>query len=308
MKKQRFISILLCLVLIVNLSITYVYATSPVVNSPGNVFVNENYAVYSYDDDQYRFNIFLDASISSGSFAVVYKSNDNLMYEHIFNIPSNSIDFYSTSFWNNLIADCFENTQLENAINIDNAVALLDESQNANTRAVTNDPFEDDFLDWLEIKHGPARQDSYVCGSTVRGITFLQYETVEYQVTKSNAYTVMQAISVAGLITSVIGFVASPGLVAALGILFSGIPLISAGTQIATYTLSVYWTKYVTAKDGKIKHSFTTKCIRYDGFVSGSDYVVNEDEPFIACDPSRAYFESNADQFNAAYNSYMGIY
>ena len=287
--KKHLVSLVLCLVLVSYLFTPYTNVAAADYASPGNVIVSGSYAVYSYEDAQCRYIIFLDTSTSSGSFAVVYNSTPNLMYEYIFALPTNGIDVASSSFWNHLIADCFENVNLDHAINLNTAVIPSTDSQIATTYAVTSDPYEDDFLDWLENKHGPAREGSYVYGTTVNGITFLQYENVEYQVVKSNSHVVTKAISIAGLITSIFGFYYSPGLVAALGLLFSGASLVPAGTRIDTYTLCVYWEKYITAKDGTIRHSFTWKSIDYQGFLSGNTCVVNEDEPFIAYESSKDY-------------------
>lgn len=304
--KKRLTSLLLCLVLIAYLFTPHIHVAATDSVASGNVIVSGDYAAYCYEDAQCCYVIFLDTSTGSGSFAVVYNSTPNLMYEYIFTLASSSIDVASSSFWSNLIVDCFENISLDRTINLNTAVIPSTDSQIDATYAVTSDPYKDEFLDWLENKHGPARENSYVCSTTIGGINFLQYENMSYQVVKSNAHIVDETLSISSFIISFLEMAISPTIVGILGLLFPNLT-VPARTKVDIYTLCAHWVKYITVKDGTIHHSYSEKNPYYDGFVVVNTCIVDEEPAFIGYEPSESYFENDSLQFDAAYRSYMNI-
>lgn len=118
-------------------------------------------------------------------------------------------------------------------------------------------------------------------------------------------------MTVAGVITGVLGLATSVTLLTVIGAVAAVGGLVTAGTVWDEYDLYVYWLKHVIVRSGTTKHSFAEKHIYYDGY--GTDTIPVPDtlpldilETRVAYNPSSDLFESDSAQFNAAYKSYSG--
>ena len=308
MTANRFISILLCLTLLFSTVPLNVSAVDSDAVSLSNVYSGENYAVYSHKDANCYYNIFLNTITATGSFAIVYCNAPDFMYEYCFTLALDSINITSLDFWSNLVSFCFNTDSEWRSVYLPGLIAVNDTSNGATTYTITDSTIKNGFRNWLISKYGSQRTNSYVKGTTKNGITFLQYETVEYSVIKNNTYVVTQGISVAGFIATFLTYAINPTLSGVIGLFTTtATGMIAAGTSIDEYSLNVYWCKYVTAKNGTKKLSYAEKYINYIGYASNEleEYGVDTSSAYITYNPSSSLFESDDAQFTEAYNNYM---
>ena len=302
---RKIISLVLCLTVIFSYTIQTVYANAYENYSLDNVVSTGNFAVYSYENSSLLFNIFINTNTSIGSFAVKYSSSPSCVQEYNFTLESSSIDITSSDFWNNLISDCFAASSEWQAIYFPSYITVVEQAD-SNNMSRSLDSTTEYFYDWLEQEYGSEHSDTYLSSAIKNNITFVQHETLEYDVLKHNAYKVLQAISVAGFITSVIGAIVSPGLLSAIGLIASATGFISAGTTIYEYTLSAYWCRYVTVRYGAIKYSFAERRIQYSGYESDKtgSCAVDAESLWGYYTPSQELFESADAQFTEALSNY----
>lgn len=308
--KRRIFAMILTIVLFVNISSPIIHAVDSPSTTPGTILSSGNYTLYCFENQEYKFNIFLDTISGIGSFAVIYSSSPNHMQEYSFSLTPEDIHVASMTFWDELVSCCFSNVSSWNSVNLENAISTSIQPQSESTRAVSYD-YQGLYEGFLAEEYGPEREDYYTKTNVVGGIPFSQYENVFYGVSKSNSFIIGTTMTVAGVITSVIGLVVSPGLLSVIGLVASVSGIVVAGTQLDEYILYAYWAKYIVRHEGTIKYSFVEQHANYYGY--GSNKLPISDEltldlldSDIICVPTDELFENDYAQFAAAYENYSG--
>lgn len=305
--KCRFAAIMLCVVLLLGLFPISVNASDLKTSPDDTVLADEYWALYSHEDAECVYNIHINIAESTGSFAIIYLENQDTMLEHSFSLDPEMVQPNSSEFWNAIVDKCYAEVSAWKEVDLTTAISVQTDCNQTSTYAVSDSTFKTYFTNWLVSKYGAQRQDSYVKGKTVNGITFIQYETVRYTVSKSNVYVINTAMTVAGVITGILGLSPTATLISVIGLFASVGGMITAGTRLDEYSLNVYWLKYVVAQGGTIKHSYAEKYINYIGYASSEmgKYSVDTESIYTTYNPSSGLFESDDAQFTAAYNSYM---
>lgn len=306
MKNKRFIAFVICLIFCFNLCVPVSYASEFSEVSLQNVTSNNEISVYVSDTSLYKFVVFLDCSKGVGSFAIMYMNNPGYLYDYSFSFNADNYFIDSELFWEEVINRCFLCSDDWGCYYVADAIVTGSTTKNSAYLSLT-DTFTGEFHSWLEQHYGQERSNRYVYSRPFGGIVFCMYETVDFSIVQSNTYLLLQSLSVAGVILSVVGAIVSPGLLATLGVFTSASGLIPAGTRLDEYTLSAYWNKYITVKDGTIMHSFTEMRAEYTAFASTQldAWSVNEEDVFTYYNPTEVYFDDDNAQFTSAYSSYI---
>jgi hypothetical protein len=273
--------------------------------SPGTIITVGNYSLYSFENNEYRFNIFLDTSSGVGSFAIIYSNSPNSLHEYSFTLPREQINVNSTQFWNSIVSVAMDKQYEWHSLDPQTAV-----STNVATlsRSISYD-YQSKYESLLAEEYGPEREYNYRKTYVVGGIIFEQREDISYGVSKSNTYLINNTMTVAGVITSIIGVVASQGLLTIIGLVATVGGVVTAGTRLDEYELYTYWNKYVVRQSGTNKFSSAQLHAYYYGYGSNKVPVSNElslnllDSGFIYV-PTESFFLDDYAQFNDAYINY----
>lgn len=288
MKKLRIISALICISLLLSIASPLAFATEA--EPLSNIIIDKNYAMYQQEDSEHSFTIYLNTETFNGSFAVIYSNNPEYMYDYLFTLDTDEIDTSSSSFWDNLISDCFAQSSQWTTIYLPYALTYQTEYS-----AISRTTPETYFTDWLYDKYGAQRTNN-VAGYYMRNSQlFVVYESVSYQVNLASSYRVNQAISVAGFITGILGLVAKVGIVSVIGAIAGVAGVIASGTHIDEYHLSVGMSKQVTVQGGSIVHASASKCIHYNGYANPDTGAsgVDESSAIISYYPTEDLFEDH---------------
>lgn len=306
---KKLFTVALCLTILINIFAPFVNASEATSTASGNIFSDDNYAIYSYEDSTQLLNIILDMHTGIGSFAIKYADVSTQICEYVFTISIEDIHIDSLEFWEELISYCFDNDSEWTSIFLPSSVTVVTPEENQKTRAASYD-YAGAYMSLLEAEYGNVRSNYYVKTSVVNGVVFMQYENVDLGVSKSNSYIINYAMTAAGLITSVLGLVTSKGLLTVIGLVATVGGVVTAGTRLDEYQLHTIWEKYITANGGTIKHSFVSMIALYTGYGSNKvpvsdELSLNLLEAHYSYTPSQAVFNSDSAQFNEAYQSYI---
>ena len=304
MKKLRIISVLVCILLLISLFSPVAYATSVETSDLNNVIYSSNFALYTFKNYDQTYNIHLDITTGNGSFAIIYNSKPDYMYETLFAVPPESINISSIDFWNLLISACFSRASEWTTIYLPSTI-LTQKAAPSSTILLSEDTAKAYFQDWLYENYGATYTDRFVSRIIMQSYVFEKYESLDYEVLFDQSYYISTAISIAGFITSVLGMIVSPGYLSALGLLFSAGSLIPAGTTLHEYCLGVYMQKYIKLLGGSIKHANATKQIYYTAFAKDEEnYYSIVSTPKIGYNPSETLFEDEEALQNAAWEHF----
>lgn len=298
MKKFRIISALICMSLLLGITSPLVYAASPEAEALSNVIIEDSYAMYIMEDSTLKYTLYLDTETAIGSFAVVYKSNPDYLYDYLFTLAAEEIDTSSSVFWNNLISECFVQSSQWVTIYIPTAIT----QQNDYSRAAP----ENYFNEWLYDKYGSTHTAS-VMGYYIRqSQLFVIKEDLNYHVGISATYVVGYTLTVAGFITTFLGKTVAPPIVSIIGKIATVGGLILAGTQIREYVLSISYIRRAYVQGGSIVHASATKAIHYTGYANpDTGYAdVDESSMVFSCYPTNELFENVDALVDAAWDHF----
>ena len=207
----------------------------------------------------------------------------------------------SENFLVDIINLCFQNSEDWDEVDVSKMVVTTVGSAQ---RAVDTNLAE--FENWLISKYGSEFTDQWL-GSTIRnGVEMDRYQAMLHNVSKDRTYLITSTISVEGFVTSVLGLILSPGLLALFGAITSGLGLLSAGDSVHKYTVQTNWFRYVTINEGTYPYCMTDKFITYNGYAVNS-CMVDAESAVTLFSPSEAYYNNNSLQYNDAYAEYQRI-
>ncbi len=310
-RTHRTLSALLCISLLVCIAIPKCHVNaSPLVNLD-NVVVSDNYALFNYENSNYILCIFLDTQEAAGSFAIIEKNNFNYLHEYLFDLDLSEINVSSVSFWNNLLSYCFSKSDQWSTSYIPDTVITHNVDTPASTTSNTLDAsaaesHHDYFMNWLYDCYGPICTDSLVGHYLEVHVLFSLYETVRYGADPCREYIISATITVAGFIVSVLGLIASPSKLAALGAIASAGGLFTIDTKITEYALTISRIKHITTRGGDIIYAIASHHARFTGYVSDetNSHVVDEESYRAAYDPSQEVFDDTYALLDIAWIEY----
>ena len=256
MKKLRIVSILICMSLLLSITSPLAYATET--DEATSIIVDESFALYQFENHEYSFTIYINTETSGGSFAVIFKSNPDYLYDYFFTFDNNVVDTSSTTFWNNLASECFTQSSQWVTIYIPTAIT----QQNDHSRATPENYFDE----WLYNKYGSEHTASVIGYYMRQSQLFVVKEDLSFHVGISATYTVSYAISVAGFVTAFLGYNAKHPVVSLIGVIAGVGGMIAAGTQIKEYVLSINYLRCAYVQGGTILHAYASKIMHYTGY------------------------------------------
>lgn len=106
MKSTKLLALILCISILFNLSSPLVRAADIESVHVENVLTGEGFAAYIYENELYRYSVFINTDTGYSSFAIMYFSNNEYVYEHCFTLDTDSICVDAVTFWNCLLSDC----------------------------------------------------------------------------------------------------------------------------------------------------------------------------------------------------------
>lgn len=306
--KRRIYAVVIAITLLLNIIAPTVHAADFSPAAPGTILSYENYTLYSFENQAYKYNIFLDTNSGVGSFAIIYSKAPDSMQECSFSIDPESIDINSAQFWNGMVSNCLSDTASLNHVNTQTAITASISTQNELARGVSYD-YLSAYESLLTEEYGPEREYHYRSTYVVGGVIFQQREDISYGVDKCNSYVINNAMTVAGVITSIIGAVASAGLLSLIGLVATVGGVITAGTRLDEYELYAYWNKYIVTQGGIVKYTSAQRHAFYCGY--GSNKVPVPDDlslDLLETDyihvPNEDYFTDDYAQYAEAYVNY----
>ena len=309
MNYRKLISLILCLTLLFTLTTPYASAAKIECTNLDNLIISGNYAIYYCEDRATTYCLVLDTATGASSFAVIYATQPDYVYEYLFDVAPDSIHTDSTSFWDILIADCFAEVSNSDPFYIPDTITGSTTFINASAQA-SSDPFENYYLNWIESTYGsPYSMKNIYTGYRGANILFI-YETLEYSAGRVNTYYVKAAISIASFIINALRLSPVEAIVSALKAITPISQIIGTGTNIYEYYLYANYTRYVRMKDSSRNLNICEKHISYTGYSStetGLSSVVESlvDTTYL---PSQSYYNNKEAQINDGYAYWLQNY
>ncbi len=162
----------------------------------------------------------------------------------------------------------------------------------------------------IQNEIGIAPYTERVLATSYKGaLIFHLYEDLHYEAAKECRITIYDAISVAGLITSILGLNPNAPLISLLGLLFSAGSMIPSGTEMEIYTVSAVWDRYVKKRDSAILLTIPSQhYITFTGYanpITGNCelHLESRSESYYT---SKAYFNDLYGQLEEGYQEYVG--
>jgi hypothetical protein len=317
MKKFKFLSLLLTLTLVFNVVAPVAHAAD--LNNPAKAQMSaevtyEEYSIKGVENNNVRFNIFINNEDETGQFAIVYLDSPDYMYEFVFNlsdVPRRSST--SNNLWEEVRAYCFASEDLWTEVYLPSAVTVTQTAEvNSFQRATTpTRSTETDFFEnWLISTHGNEYSGNLITTKTQSGITMYLKSAFQVYAYKDYTYLLNQTLTVVGFVTAILGFSASAPIVGVLGIIAGTGGLFTLKQSVYLYKARANWFKYATCVSGTgYPYGLTDKFTFYNGYCySGTGTcVVDSASASTSYVPSSTVYNSNTNIFNAAFDEYQRI-
>ncbi len=307
---QRFLSVVLCLTMLLSFTTPLAYATEAESIAPGVITSYENYFVYSCENAHYKYCAFLDISTGMGSFSIEYANNPDYVFEYYFSLDVNTLAPNSSVFWENLVTDCLANQTSWTEIYIPTAVTVIEGTESEIMPLALEDSVADDMIDWLRTQNGniAAYTGNAQANTNMGGINLILYENLTYQAGINNTYVVTTTMSIASFIIGYLGQPVVAGFINFFAFLIGGDD-IPANTKIREYTMSTRWDRYVKRVSSDTWLNHTQKLLTYEAYYVIQDNVwdVYDSSRSLIYSRSEAYFYSPSSQFTDAYNYYLTL-
>ena len=305
-KVKRYLSVILCMTIILGAFAPGVHATTAPVSDAAietNVVTGKDFATYFCRTSDYSSVIYLNTATGAASFAVIYSDAPTNVYDLTF--TTDITQPLTAEFWQCLSEDCFVSIRSVQPMYIPDVISVQPAEltkNTVNTRSTDINYFQDRLFEYYGTEH----TNMVLQTSVVNGVLFDQKETLEFNISKTNSHKITQAISVAGLIASIASSFFAPGLLSYVGLLASATGVFPAGTELTEYIIVVFCERFVTNTGGSIIRTRTYRYTTHMGYISTcSDDNILSDPQSPSYTPSKEFFDSSTQQFNAAYQNYL---
>lgn len=187
----------------------------------------------------------------------------------------------------------------------------LDDSNLANARSATGFAFNEQMTDLV----GEPFTNRLKTTRYEHGLTFRVYETMQFRILANGSKSWSGTITVASLITAILGEITTSGLVNAIcfayGVSSSIYTLLSPGS-IDKYTCRAQYFHYVTINNYDYAYNITFKYIDYKGYDDGDPNSpqpaqIDTDSRDLYYGNDETYYYSYSSQITDAYNMYLRI-
>lgn len=304
MRIKKLLSFVLCVTLLFNLSSPIVHASDIECVVVEDVMTGDGFAAYVYENEFYRYSIVVNTETATGSFAIMYFTNEDYVYEYIFTLGSESICVDSAVFWNRLLSECMSASSSWNEIYLPTAV-IAQKNINDNIATFSVDNVEDGFIALLEEHFDTTEYTGEIIATKFYGGTrFHVHETLEFRVTEKDNYFIANALSVASFITGVLGFPVTSTILAALGL--TATAFIPDGTEIGTHSIGAVFVRYVRIADRSAWMNSCNCVYEFIGYYlsSTNHYGVDWGSETVVYSHSEDYFNDMEQQFEDGYDYY----
>jgi len=317
MKKYKFLSLLLTLMLLFNAVVPVAQAAD--LNNPARAQMSEEltfeeYSIRGIDNTQARFNIFINNEEETAQFAIIYHDSSDYLYEFVFDlvdVPRRSTN--TSTLWEDVRAYCFASESLWTETYLPTAVTVTQEAE-ANTfqRAATptRSAETDYFENWLTDLYGSEYSGSFITSKTQSGVTMYLKSGFQAYAYKDYTYLLNQTFTVTGFVTAILGFSSTHPIIGVLGVIAGTGGLFSLKQSVYQYKVRANWFKYATCVSGTgYPYGLTDKFTFYNGYSYSGTGTCNVDSASASTSyvPSSTVYNSNTNIFNAAFDEYQRI-
>ena len=165
------------------------------------------------------------------------------------------------------------------------------------------------FEQYLRDLYGNEYPGRFATSRQNMGMTWTAKYAFQVYASKDKTYRINEAMPVIGVVTGVLGLVASANALAVIGAIAAVGGYFTMNTSIYEYTLRANWYKYVVANEGGYPYSIGDKFIYYTGYVSSEtgSRAVDTESQRVEYIPSESMYNSYNMLFEAAYEKYDEI-
>ncbi|WP_209344590.1 hypothetical protein [Flavonifractor sp. AGMB03687] len=311
MKKIKFFSLILALILVFNITVPIACAASATngataqMNAP---VTDGNYTMSGAETSDVRFNILINNTNQTGQFALVYLKSPDYVYEFTFNLDAITSDISNINF-SDIQAYCFDNESQWKETYLPDSVSEVqfDENQPQPYAADHNITY---FRSWLIDKYGHEYEGNLLTTKTQNGTTMYLKFGFQIYVDKDKSYLIHNTMTVVGFVTAVLGLTAGASVVGVLGLIAGADGLLHMGESVYEYRLRAGWLKYATVVSGSgYPYALTNKFTYYKGFyyTKTGKREVDTDSESTSYIPSSSVYNSHITILNNAFDEYDRI-
>lgn len=308
---KKIISIAVCLSMLLSIAVpVYAAETIPCEKDYTVLDVSEG-KLYASKDEEKSVAILTDEEQLLIDISINYLDNPDIVYQWIFNDYPITEFVDNVAFWNGIIEYAeehresasiieFEDITYENPID----VSMMRSSAGA------------DLIEDMENLLGKTEYDKQIKKTTYKSEVFRIRESLVFRVVTSGSKSWSKKITVATLITGVLGL---PGVTddllsaicGAFGVTVSAATLLPAG-KINKYSCRAITSRYVTVNGSSYAYNITDKIIEYKGYEDADNsskeraYVDSSSKTTSYTD-SKTYFNSYDSQIKDAYDTFLRI-
>lgn len=311
MKKFKFLSLVLTLALVFNVTVPIAYAAEPTnraimqMNAP---VTNGNYTISGTETADVRFNILIDNANQTGQFAIVYLDSPDYIYEFTFDLNDATANTSSIDF-TDIQAYCFDNENQWHEVYIPSAVSVVEIEENQ-IQTQASDSNVTYFENWLINKYGSEYSGYQLTTKTQNNTKMYLKSGFQVYAYKDRSYMIRNTMTVISFVTGVLGLFAGASAVAVIGLIAGADGLLHMNQSVYEYKLRANWFKYATVVSGRgYPYGLTDKFTYYTGYVYTGTKGRNVDTQSASTYyvPSSTVYNSNTNIFNNAFNEYARI-
>ncbi len=318
MKKYRFLSFVLTLALVFSITAPIAYAAE--LNKYDALQMSTPITIGDYtfsgvENEDVRFNIFINETDQTGQFAIVYLDSPDYVYEFFFDLDDVVTNASKINF-SEIQAYCFENENQWKKIYIPSAITVEEENKSQaveaenKLQAVATDEVAEIFEDWLINEYGNEFSGHYLnYQSTRNGVTMYLKDAFQVYAYRDQSYLINVAISVAGFVTGIWGYNAQ-NIMSIIGAIVGVGGMLTIGEEVQIYVLRANWFKYATIGSGTgYPYGLSDKFTFFDGYyyTGTGGHDVDELSESTSYVPSSSVYNSNTNVMNNAFDEYNRI-
>lgn len=315
MKKIKFLSLVLTLALIFNITAPVAAPVAHAVESSNGASLQMSdpvtdgiYTIVGAENTNIRFNIVINNADQTGQFAIVNLDSSDYMYEFTFDL-SDAITNTSDIDFSAIQAYCFNNENQWREVYLPSAVTVAETDENQ-IQPFAVDSNATKFEKWLTDKYGSEYSGRLLSTKTQNGIKMYLKSAFQAYSYKDRSYLLSATMTVVGFVTSVLGLSSGATAVSVIGAITGAGGLLTMGNSVHKYVVRANWFKYATVVRGTgYPYGLADKSPFYDGYVYTGTGTCNVDEASASTSyvPSSTVYTSNTNIYNNAFNEYSRI-
>ena len=311
MKKVKFLSFLLTLAVVFNITGSIAYAAEPATGATAQMntpVTNENYTISGAETTDVRFNSLIDKVNQTGQFALVYLDCPDYVYEFAFDLDAVTASTSITDF-SDIRSYCFDNESQWREVYLPTSVTEVqfDESQ---PQPYATDPNVTYFENWLIDKYGNEYSGNLLTTKTQNGVKMYLKSAFQVYVNKDKSYVIRNTMTVAAFVTGVLCYIGGASIISLISLIAGADGLLHMGQSFYEYKLRANWFKYATVVSGTgYPYGLTDKFTYHTGYyyTETGGRVIDPESESTSYVPSSTVYNSNTNIFNNAFDEYNKI-